>query len=329
MSVLLAVAIVGSADAQTPPSPSPADGRRQGRGRSRSGPRNRLRRRQGEQDDHAQGPARSHDHASTCRTRPSSRRSRSAIRSSERYIEAVAIQLHPAGSTTPSATVTESRVGSKPGDNPAGVDSPRDHPHRQDREDRHQGAAGDARRPEGRPGDDQGEGPQESRRASRSAISSRSRICRRWSSPSTSPSPKSRIRAMKIKAANGLARILKAEGIPWVSCYPTNHVNNALGEEGVPILMMGEERFAVAVADGFSRVTERQADRRLHGHGQPQRRRHPDGVRRDRPGVGGLLPAAGDRGGRGPGRQPSHALRHGRGLSSRSPSGWARSIAPT
>ncbi|MGH7331642.1 MAG: thiamine pyrophosphate-dependent enzyme [Candidatus Rokuibacteriota bacterium] len=60
---------------------------------------------------------------------------------------------------------------------------------------------------------------------------------------------------MKVKAANGVARILKAEGIPWVSCYPTNHVNNALGEEGVPILMMGEERFAVAVADGFSRVT--------------------------------------------------------------------------
>jgi acetolactate synthase I/II/III large subunit len=60
---------------------------------------------------------------------------------------------------------------------------------------------------------------------------------------------------MKVKAVNGFARILKAEGIPWVSCYPTNHVNNALGEEGVPILMMGEERFAVAVADGFSRVT--------------------------------------------------------------------------
>ena len=60
---------------------------------------------------------------------------------------------------------------------------------------------------------------------------------------------------MKIKAANGLARILKAEGVPWVSCFPTNHVNNALGEEGVRILMMGEERFAVAVADAFSRVT--------------------------------------------------------------------------
>ena len=60
---------------------------------------------------------------------------------------------------------------------------------------------------------------------------------------------------MKIKAANGVARILKAEGVPWVSCFPTNHVNNALGEEGVRILMMGEERFAVAVADAFSRVT--------------------------------------------------------------------------
>jgi acetolactate synthase-1/2/3 large subunit len=60
---------------------------------------------------------------------------------------------------------------------------------------------------------------------------------------------------MKVKAANGFAKLLKAEGIPWVGCYPTNHVNNALGEEGVPILMMGEERFAVAVADAFSRVT--------------------------------------------------------------------------
>src|SRR5205807_7761460 len=61
--------------------------------------------------------------------------------------------------------------------------------------------------------------------------------------------------SMKIKAVNGFARTLKSEGVPWVSCYPTSPVNNALGEEGVPILMMGEERFAVAVADGFSRVT--------------------------------------------------------------------------
>src|SRR3979409_1753501 len=60
---------------------------------------------------------------------------------------------------------------------------------------------------------------------------------------------------MKIKAANGVARILKAEGIPWISCYPTSHINNACGEEGVPIYMLGEGRFGVAVADAFSRVT--------------------------------------------------------------------------
>src|ERR687894_12592 len=60
---------------------------------------------------------------------------------------------------------------------------------------------------------------------------------------------------MKVNAANGLARILKAEGVPWVACYPTNHVNNALGAEEEPILMMREERYAVAVADAFSRVT--------------------------------------------------------------------------
>jgi len=60
---------------------------------------------------------------------------------------------------------------------------------------------------------------------------------------------------MNVTAARGLARILKAEGVPWVACYPTNHVNNALGAEGVPILMMREERYAVAVADAFSRVT--------------------------------------------------------------------------
>ncbi len=60
---------------------------------------------------------------------------------------------------------------------------------------------------------------------------------------------------MPITAAQGLVRILKAEGVAWVSTYPTCNVNNALGEEGVPLLMMREERYAVAVADAFSRVT--------------------------------------------------------------------------
>ena len=37
------------------------------------------------------------------------------------YYEAVAIQVKPAGSATPSVTVQEGRAGSKPGENPAGV----------------------------------------------------------------------------------------------------------------------------------------------------------------------------------------------------------------
>jgi len=37
------------------------------------------------------------------------------------YYEAVAVQVKPAGSATPSVTVQEGRVGSKPGENPAGI----------------------------------------------------------------------------------------------------------------------------------------------------------------------------------------------------------------
>ncbi|MBM3235735.1 hypothetical protein FJZ31_05505 [Candidatus Poribacteria bacterium] len=60
---------------------------------------------------------------------------------------------------------------------------------------------------------------------------------------------------MQISAVNGLARILKAEGVDWVSTFPVCCVNNALGQEGIPIFMMRDERYAVAVADAFSRVT--------------------------------------------------------------------------
>ncbi len=60
---------------------------------------------------------------------------------------------------------------------------------------------------------------------------------------------------MNIKAANGLVRILKEEGVEWVATFPTNVFNNACGEEGVPNFMVRDERYAVAVADGFSRVS--------------------------------------------------------------------------
>jgi len=59
-----------------------------------------------------------------------------------------------------------------------------------------------------------------------------------------------------VKAANGLVRILKAEGVPWVSTFPSNVINNACGEEGLPLIMARDERYAVAVADGYSRCSD-------------------------------------------------------------------------
>src|ERR1700682_5182487 len=62
-------------------------------------------------------------------------------------------------------------------------------------------------------------------------------------------------RSMTIDVATGIVRILKEEGVDWVSTFPVCRVNNALGREGVPMLMMRDDRYAVAVADAFSRIT--------------------------------------------------------------------------
>src|SRR5215471_379325 len=61
--------------------------------------------------------------------------------------------------------------------------------------------------------------------------------------------------SMTIDVATGICRILKEEGVGWVSTFPVCRVNNALGREGVPMLMMRDDRYAVAVADAFSRIT--------------------------------------------------------------------------
>ena len=49
-----------------------------------------------------------------------------------------------------------------------------------------------------------------------------------------------------ISVATGIARILKQEGVEWVSTFPVCQVNNALGREGVPMVMMRDDRYAVA-----------------------------------------------------------------------------------
>ena len=64
---------------------------------------------------------------------------------------------------------------------------------------------------------------------------------------------------MKVNAANGLVRILKKEGVGWVSTFPTHVFGNACGEEDVKNFMVRDERYAVAVADGFSRVSDGKA----------------------------------------------------------------------
>ena len=45
-----------------------------------------------------------------------------------------------------------------------------------------------------------------------------------------------------IDAATGIARILKQEGVEWISTFPVCKVNNALGREGVPMVMMSDDR---------------------------------------------------------------------------------------
>ncbi len=55
-----------------------------------------------------------------------------------------------------------------------------------------------------------------------------------------------------------IARILKLEGVGWVSCYPSNELIEAVAKEGIRTIMFRQERGAIMAADGFSRVNNRQ-----------------------------------------------------------------------
>ena len=92
---------------------------------------------------------------------------------------------------------------------------------------------------------------------------------------------------MTIDVATGISRILKQEGVGWVSTFPVCRVNNALGREGVPMLMMRDDRYAVAVADAFSRITGSRGltDRGVHLPRGRQCRRHAVRLRRDGAGL--------------------------------------------
>ena len=47
---------------------------------------------------------------------------------------------------------------------------------------------------------------------------------------------------MSIDVATSIARILKAEAVEWVSTFPVCRVNNALGREGVPMMLASRHR---------------------------------------------------------------------------------------
>src|SRR5215218_1483940 len=55
-----------------------------------------------------------------------------------------------------------------------------------------------------------------------------------------------------------VARILKMEGVEWVSCFPSNNLLEAVAAEGIRPLLFRHERGAVMAADGFSRLNDRQ-----------------------------------------------------------------------
>ncbi|MBE0558142.1 MAG: hypothetical protein IH628_12990, partial [Proteobacteria bacterium] len=60
-----------------------------------------------------------------------------------------------------------------------------------------------------------------------------------------------------ISSSVGIARILNSEGTAFVSHFPTCKLNNAIGDEGnIPLIMMRDERYGVAVADAFSRLSD-------------------------------------------------------------------------
>lgn len=58
-----------------------------------------------------------------------------------------------------------------------------------------------------------------------------------------------------MKAAEYIARILKSEGVKFVTCFPPNRLINPSAEAGIRTILTRQERVAVNIADGYSRVS--------------------------------------------------------------------------
>ena len=55
-----------------------------------------------------------------------------------------------------------------------------------------------------------------------------------------------------------VARILKMEGVEWISCFPSNELIEVVAKEGIRPIMFRHERGALMAADGFSRMNNRE-----------------------------------------------------------------------
>lgn len=60
-----------------------------------------------------------------------------------------------------------------------------------------------------------------------------------------------------MKAITAVAKILKREGVEYVSCFPYNPLIDAAAQEGIRVILTRSERVAVNIADGYTRVSNR------------------------------------------------------------------------
>ena len=60
-----------------------------------------------------------------------------------------------------------------------------------------------------------------------------------------------------MKASAAAAKILKMEGVDFVTCFPPNALINASAEAGIRTILTRQERVAVNIADGYTRVSRK------------------------------------------------------------------------
>ena len=58
-----------------------------------------------------------------------------------------------------------------------------------------------------------------------------------------------------MKGKNAIAKILKMEGVEFISGFPYNEVFESAAEEGIRCIATRTERIAVNIADAYTRVS--------------------------------------------------------------------------